>query len=125
MGRATANFFAPRLGALGMGQKVRYHLISITKSISNIFIPNFVCVLKNKDTKHIRWDFILWPGSCPRGGTLGRWECPGGEKKIFFSNMVMCHIKSTEMTSRTECKLNFYPRVKLVTLERGQKVKYH
>ena len=26
--------------------------------------------------------FILWPGSCPRGGTLGRRGCPGGQKKI-------------------------------------------
>ena len=142
----------------GRGQKVKCHLISITKSISKIFILNFLCVLINeryktyqtgflacrlghalrvglggaegskiifcpvvcplcylllnhwtkfnqtlgtwgwvkrsniikfqfqsqfqrflyqtlcvfsqmKDTKHIRWDFILSPGSCPRGGT--------------------------------------------------------
>ena len=33
----------------------------------------------------------------------------------------MWHIKSTRMTSRTECKLNFYPRVKLVTLGWGQR----
>ena len=26
--------------------------------------------------------FILSPGSCPRGGTLGPWGCPGGQ--IFF-----------------------------------------
>ena len=58
-------------GALARGQKVKY-LISITKSISKIFIPNFVCVLINEDTKHI-FDrfFILSPGSCPRGGTWG------------------------------------------------------
>ena len=31
----------------GGGQKVKYHLISITKSISKILIPNFVCVLTN------------------------------------------------------------------------------
>ena len=51
------SFFAPPPGALGRGQRVKYHLISITKSISKIFIPNFVCVLKNEDTKHIRQDF--------------------------------------------------------------------
>ena len=28
--------------------------------------------------------FILSPGSCPRGGTLGHWGCPGGSKKFFF-----------------------------------------
>ena len=47
--------------------------------------------------------FILSPGSCPRGGTLGVFGCPGGQKN-FFSNMVMWHIKSKGMTSRTEYK---------------------
>ena len=27
---------------------------------------------------------ILLPGSCRRGGTLGPWGCPGGQKFIFF-----------------------------------------
>ena len=112
MGRATSNFFlAPPPGALGRGQKVKYHLISITKSISKIFIPNFVCVLTNERYKTYQTD-ILSPGSCPRGGTWGA----QGVKKFFFSNIVMWHIKSTGMTSRTKCKLNFHPRVKLVTL---------
>ena len=30
--------------------------------------------------------FILSPGSCPTGGTLGRWGCPGGSKKMFFKH---------------------------------------
>ena len=36
----------------------------------------------------------------------GLWGAGGaqGVKKKFFSNMVMWHIKSTGMTSRTECK---------------------
>ena len=38
---------APPPGALGRGQNDKYHLISFTKSISKIFIPNFVCVLTN------------------------------------------------------------------------------
>ena len=61
-------FFGPPPWALGRGQKDKYHLISITKSILKIFIPNFVCVLTN-ETEGI---FILSPGSCPRGrGCLG------------------------------------------------------
>ena len=72
MGRATSTFFRPRPpGALGRGHKVKYHLISITKSSSKIFIPHFVCVLTNER-------YNLSPGSCPRGGTLGRWGCSGG-----------------------------------------------
>ena len=79
MGRATSNFFlAPSPGALGRGQKIKYNLISITKSISKIFIPNFVCVLTNERYKTYQTGFSF----CPLGGTLGRWGCPGGQKKI-------------------------------------------
>ena len=51
MGCATSFLLAPSPGALSRGQKVKYHLISITKSISKIFIPNFVCVLTNERYK--------------------------------------------------------------------------
>ena len=44
-------FFVPPPGALGRDQNVKYNLISITKSISKIFIPNFVCVLTNERYK--------------------------------------------------------------------------
>ena len=105
MGRATSNFFlAPPPGALGRGQKVKYHLISITKSISKIFIPNFVCVLTNERYKTYQTGFSF----CTLGHApgVGLWDAGGaqGVKKEFFSNMVMWYIKSTGMTSRTECK---------------------
>ena len=68
---AQRTFLATPPGALGRGQKVKYHLISITKSISKIFIPNFVCVLTNERYKAYQTGFfILSSGSCPRGGTL-------------------------------------------------------
>ena len=93
-------FLAQPSGALRRGHKVKYHFISITKSILKIFIP--LCVFSQmKDTKHIRQDFQSIPGSCPRGGTSGRWDAQGVKKN---SNMIMWYIKSTEMTSRTECK---------------------
>ena len=105
MGRATSNFFfAPPPGALGRGQKVKYHLISITKSISKIFIPNFVFVLTNERYKTYPTGFpFCHLGHAPG---VGLWGAGGaqGVKKIFFSNMVMWYIKSTGMTSRTECK---------------------
>ena len=44
-------FLAPPPGALGRGQKAKYHLISSTKSFSQIFIPNFVCVLTSERYK--------------------------------------------------------------------------
>ena len=46
MGRATANvLLVSSPGTLGRNQKVKYHLILITKSISKFLYPNFVCVL--------------------------------------------------------------------------------
>ena len=59
-GARNVNFFwAPHPGALGRGQKVKYHLISITKSISKIFIPNFVCVLTNESYKTYQTGFLF------------------------------------------------------------------
>ena len=52
-------FFAPTPGALGRGQKIKYHLISITKSFSKIFIPNFVCVLTNERYKTYQTGFLF------------------------------------------------------------------
>ena len=60
-------FLAPPPAALGRGQKVKYHLISITKSISKIFIPNFVCVFTNERYKTYQRDFLF----CHLGHALG------------------------------------------------------
>ena len=91
-------------GALGRGQKVKYHLISITKSISKIFIPNFVCVLTKERYKTYQMGFLFCRlGHAPGVGLRGAGGAKG-VKNDFFSNMVIWHIKSTGMTSRTECK---------------------
>ena len=83
MGRATAFFFlALPPGALGRGQKVKYHLISITKSISKIFIPNFVCVLTNERYKTYHTGFSF----CCLGSDLGALGMPRGSKKIFVKH---------------------------------------
>ena len=39
-----------------------------------------------KDTKPIRPDFHSVAWSWPRGGTVGGWGCPGGQKKFFFKH---------------------------------------
>ena len=59
-------FLALPPGALGRGQKVKY-LISITKSISKIFVPNFVCVLTNERYKTYQTGFLF----CRLGHALG------------------------------------------------------
>ena len=80
MGRATAIFFAPPPGALGKGQKVKYHLISITKSISKIFIPNFVCVLTNERYKTYQMGFSFCPLDHATG--VGLRGAQGGSKNF-------------------------------------------
>ena len=57
-----------------------------------------------KDTKHIRRDFHSVAWVMPQGLDFGALGVPRGSNNYFFSNMVMWHIKSTGMTSRTECK---------------------
>ena len=66
MNRARNIFFLAPV-ALWRGQKVKYHLISITKSISKIFIPNFVCVLTNERYKTYQTGFLF----CRLGHALG------------------------------------------------------
>ena len=52
-------FSAPPSGALCRDQKVKYHYISITKSISKIFKQNFACLLTNEryNTYQTRFSF--------------------------------------------------------------------
>ena len=76
-------FFGPPPGALGRGQKVKYHLISITKSISKIFKPNFVCVLTNERYITYQTGFSFCPLVHAPG--VGLWGAGGaqGVKKKF------------------------------------------
>ena len=91
MGRATSNFFlASPPGAIGRGQKVKYHLISITKSISKIFIPNFVCVLTNERHKTYQTGLSFCPlGQAPG---VGLWGAQG--VKFFFFQTWSCGISN-------------------------------
>ena len=75
-------FLAPHPGALQRGQKVKYHIISITKSISKIFIPNFVCVVTNERYKTFQTGFSF----CPLGHApgVGLWGAGGAQGVIFF-----------------------------------------
>ena len=91
MNGACMAFFASPPGALGRGQKVNYHLISFTRSISKIFIPNFVCVLPNEIYKTCQTEISFCCLCHAPGCYLG---APGAHVVtfIFFSNMVMWHI---------------------------------
>ena len=88
------NFLGPRhSGTLGRGQKVKYHQILIPKSISKIFKPNFVCLLKNERYKTYKTGFSFdHLGHAPGvglGGAVGGWGGGGGgggSKKILKFN---------------------------------------
>ena len=86
MGRATA-FFAqpppPPPGALGRGQKVKYHLISITKSISKIFYTKMcVCVLINESYKTYQTGFSFC--SLGHAAGVGHWGAWVLRRSIHF-----------------------------------------
>ena len=68
-------FFAPTPGALRRGQNVKYHLISTTKSISKLYIPNFLCVLTNERYK-TGFSFCNL-GHAPGVGRLGAGDAQG------------------------------------------------
>ena len=70
-------------------------------SISKI-LYQILCVFSQmKDTKHVRWDYYSFAWVMPEGWDLGARGVPRRSNIFFFSNMVMKHIKSTGMTSRT------------------------
>ena len=80
-------FLAPPPEAFGRGKKVKYHLISITTSISKIFIPNFVCVLTNRRYKTYQTGFSFCRlGHALGVGLWGHWGCQGVQKFIFFKH---------------------------------------
>ena len=101
------HFLAPPPVALGRGQRVKYHLISITKSISKIFIPNFVCLLTNERYKTYQTGFSF----CPLGHApgMGLWGAGGaqGVKKIFFKHgHVVYQIDGDEEQNRMQVKFS-------------------
>ena len=96
MARATAQlFWSPPPGALGRGQKVKYHSISITKSISNISKTKFVCLLTNERYKTYQMGFSFGRlGHAPGvglGGTGGGRLEPRVKNLIFPKfNQIWC-----------------------------------
>ena len=84
-GACIGNFFgAPPPGALGRGQTVKCHLISITKQFQR-FLYQTLCVLTNESFKHIRRDFhsVAW---VPQGWDFGVLGVPRWSKKMFFKH---------------------------------------
>ena len=76
-------------------------------SISKIFIPNFVCVLTMKDTKHIRWDFHSVAWVMPQGSDLWALGRPGDQKKNLFKHShVAYQINGDDEQNRMQVKFS-------------------
>ena len=95
------------LAPWGGVKKFKYHLISITKSISKIFIPNFVCVLTNERYKTYQTGFSFCAlGHAPGVGLWGPW-CPGGKKIFFFIHgHVVYQIDGDDKQNRMQVKFS-------------------
>ena len=101
-GAQRKKFFGPAPWGPGEGSKGQISFnFNYKVNFKDFYSKLCVCSHKWKIQNISDGIFILSPGSCHRGGTLGHWGCP---EVVFFSNMVMWHIKSTGMTRRTECK---------------------
>ena len=131
---AQCNFFlTPPPWALGKGQKIKYHLISITKSISKIFIPNFVCVLTNERYKTYQTGFffsVAWVMPC------GTWGYIGAKIKFRPAVCPLCYLLLNHWTKFYQIWCVSYSHVWGAqrkknlglppgALGSGQKVKYH
>ena len=100
------SFGAVPPGAQG---RVQRSTIIFEKSISKIFILNFIFALKNK---RMRFSLCAWV-------VLQGWDL-GLLGVNFFPNMVVWHIKLKGMMSRTGYKFNFHCMVKLVIARYSQ-----
>ena len=68
--------------------------------------------------------FILLPGSCPRGGTLGCWGCPGGQKFYFFKHgHVAYQIDENDKQNTMQVKFSSYGQTGDLGVR--SRVKYH
>ena len=88
-GRATA-YFMPR--RLGRGQKVKYHLISITKSFSKILYQTLCVFSQIKDTKYTGRDSYSVAWVMPNGCDFGALGVPMGQ--TFFLQTWSCGISN-------------------------------
>ena len=86
-GACNVIFFGPAPWGPGEGSKGQISFNSITKSISKIFIQNFVCVLTNERCKTYQTGFSFCPlGHAPGVGLLGTGGAQGGGGQFFFKH---------------------------------------
>ena len=106
MGRASSNCFWPRPpGALGRGPKGQISFIFNYKvNFKDFYTKLCVCSHKLKIQNISNGICIMSPGSCPRGGTLGRWVPREGGSKKFKYGHVAYQIDGDDEQNRMQVK---------------------
>ena len=99
-------FLAWPPGALRRGQKVKYHLILITKSISKILYQTLCLFSQMKDTKHIRRDFNSVAWVMPQGSDFGALGVPRGSIFFFKHSQVAYQIDGDGEQNRMQVKFS-------------------
>ena len=101
----------------------KYHSSSISKSISKIFKPNFVCLLTNERYKTYQTGYSFGRlGHAPGvglGGTVGGLVV----QNFFFRNSTIFVVRVTYISGT--CNGTFFWSQPPGALGRGHKVKYH
>ena len=113
-------FFGPAPWGPGEGSKGQISFNFNYKVNFNDFYTRLcVCSHKWKTENISDGILILSPGSCSWDGTLGRWGVIRGYIFFFKHGHVVYQIDGDDKQNRMQ--VNFHPRVKLVTLGRGQR----
>ena len=84
-----------------------------------------MCVLTNERYKTYQTSFSLCSLGHAPGMGFGALGVPRWSKKVIFKHGHVAYQIDEDDKQNRIVQVNFHPRVKLVTLGRGQKVKYH
>ena len=107
---ATAQFIGSKTPvALGRGQKINFHQISITKPIPKIFNQTLCVVSQVNDIKPITKDFYPVAWVMPQGWDFWVLE----DQKLNFLKIVMWYIQLKGLISRPGYTEIFYRRIQL------------
>ena len=106
MWRATSNFFFC-LDPWGPGEGSKGQIsfnFNYKVNFKDFYTKLCVCSHKWKIENISDGIFILSPGSCLRGGTLGCWGCPGGKNSSFKHGHVVYQIDGDDKQNRMQVK---------------------
>ena len=100
-------FFCPAPWGPGEGSKGQMSLISITKSISKIFIPNFDCVITNERYKTYQLGILFSHLGHALG--VGLWGCLGAKIKFRPAVCPLCYLLRNHWTKFNQIWCVGYP----------------